>query len=46
MVPPNMLLTAYGLYGNPFQEGRAGITKMKMLNRNGHLDHEREAERR
>ena len=31
---------AYGLYANPFQEGRAGITKMMMVNRNGHLNHE------
>jgi predicted Na+-dependent transporter len=36
----------YGLYVNPFQEGHAGITKMMIFNRNRHLDHEREAERR
>src|SRR5512136_842851 len=37
---------AYGLYGNPFQEERTGITKMMMFNRNGNLDHERDPERR
>ena len=37
---------AYGLHDNPFQEGRAEITKMMIFNRNGHLDHEREALRK